>query len=307
MMGTSNAKAGKKPVYMRSSFGDRIFDTVNIIIMIFICIGIAYPLYFVLVASFTDPNIVNQGRVLLYPVQLFLGGYQRILAYPPLWRSYWNTIVYTLAGTAVSIAVTLPCAYALSRRDMAGRRILMFIFTFTMFFSGGIIPLYLVIQKLHIYNTIWAMVLPGAVSVYNLIVCRTYFDSNIPRELLEASRLDGCTDFGFFFRIVLPLSSTIIAVMILFYATGIWNQFMNALMFLADQKNMPLQVIMRNLILINQANMITTDASEIIMRQKLAEQLKYAVIVVSAFPLLLAYPFLQKYFAKGVMIGSVKG
>lgn len=300
-------QAVPSPHLMKETFADRVFDVFNCLFMVFVCICIAYPLYFVLVASFTDPNVVNQGRILLYPVKPFLGGYDRIFHFPPLWRGYWNTLVYTLTGTAISIGVTVPAAYALSRRDMAGRRFLMFLFTFTMFFSGGIIPLYLVIQKLRIYNTIWAMALPGAVSVYNLIVCRTYFDTSIPRELLEAARIDGCTDFGFFFRIVLPVSSTIIAVMILFYATAIWNQFMNALMFLADQKNMPIQVIMRNLILVNQATAMTANASEVIMRQKLAEQLKYAVIVVSAGPLLLAYPFLQKYFAKGVMIGSVKG
>ncbi|MDR1970638.1 MAG: carbohydrate ABC transporter permease [Treponema sp.] len=293
--------------FSRQSFSDRAFDAVNWTIMILICVSVAYPLWFVLVASFTDPNVVNQGRILLYPVKLFLGGYERIFRYPPLWKGYLNTLIYTAAGSAVSIAVTVPAAYSLSRRDMAGRRIIMFLFTFTMFFSGGIIPLYLIIQKIHIYNTLWAMVLPGAVSVYNLIVCRSFFDTSIPQELLEASRLDGCTDFGFFFKIALPLSSTIIAVMVLFYATGIWNAFMNALMFMADQGKMPLQVIMRNLILINQANMITTDASEMIMRQKLAEQLKYGVIVVSALPLLLAYPFLQKYFVRGVMIGAVKG
>lgn len=290
-----------------SHFADRIFDATNAVLMVFVCISVIYPLYFVVVASFTDPNVVNQGRVLLWPVNLFMGGYERILAYPPLWKGYFNTIVYTVLGTGVSLGITVPCAYSLSRRDMAFRRPLMFLFTFTMFFSGGIIPLYIIIQKIHIYNTIWAMALPGAVSVYNLIVCRSFFESTIPQELLEAARIDGCTDFGFFFKIALPLSSTILAVMVLFYATAMWNQFMNALMFLADQDKMPLQVIMRNLILINQANTMTADASEVIMRQKLAEQLKYAVIVVSALPMLLAYPFLQKYFTKGVMIGAVKG
>jgi putative aldouronate transport system permease protein len=300
-----NARA--KGSFGKQSLPDRVFDVVNWVIMILVCVSIAYPLWFVLVASFTDPNVVNQGRILIYPVKLFLGGYERIFRYPPLWKGYLNTLIYTVAGSVVSIAVTVPAAYALSRRDMKGRRIIMFLFTFTMFFSGGIIPLYLIIQKIRIYNTIWAIVLPGAVSVYNLIVCRSFFDTSIPLELLEASRLDGCTDFGFFFRIALPLSSTIIAVMVLFYATGIWNSFMNALMFMASQDKMPLQVIMRNLILINQATMITADASEMIMRQKLAEQLKYAVIVVSALPLLLTYPFLQKYFVRGVMIGAVKG
>lgn len=294
-------------ILVKSSISDRVFDIFNIIIMILVCICIAYPLYFVVVASFTDPVIVNSGKILLYPEKLFMGGYERILRYTPLWRGYINTLQYTVVGTIVSIIFTLPCAYALSRDDMAGRRPLMFLFTFTMFFSGGIIPLYLVIQKIHIYNTIWAMVLPSAVSVYNLIVCRTFFESTLPKELLEASHLDGCTDYGFFFRVALPLSSTIIAVMVLFYATAMWNQFMNALMFLGDANKMPLQVILRNLILINQASAMTTDASEMIMRQKLAEQLKYGVIVVSALPLLICYPFLQKYFAKGVMVGAVKG
>lgn len=293
--------------HLKQSAGDRIFNAVNFVIMLVLCICIAYPLWFVLVASFTDPDVVNQGRLLLFPEKPFLGGYERIFHYRPLWISYLNTIIYTVVGTLVSLVATIPCAYSLSRKDMAGRRWLMFLFTFSMFFNGGIIPMYLVVQNLHIYNTIWAMVLPSAVSVYNLIVCRSFFDSSIPQELLEAAKLDGCTDFGFFFKIVLPLSSTVIAVMVLFYGTVQWNQFMNALMYMEDQSKMPLQVILRNLILINQASNMTTDASEVIMRQKLAEQLKYAVIVVSAAPLLIMYPFVQKYFAKGVMIGAVKG
>lgn len=167
--------------------------------------------------------------------------------------------------------------------------------------------MYLVINKLGIYNSIFAMILPGAVSAYNLIVCRSFYDSSIPDELVEASRLDGCTDFNIFFQIVIPVSSTIIAVMVLFYATSIWNSFMNALMFMGDQSKMPLQVILRNLILSNQASSVLSGGTEMIERQKLAEQLKYGVIVVSALPLLVLYPFVQKYFAKGVMIGAVKG
>ncbi|MFV0400216.1 MAG: carbohydrate ABC transporter permease [Oscillospiraceae bacterium] len=307
MTSTKKKDALHGPSHLKPTLSDRIFDIFNFFIMLIVCICIAYPLWFVLVASFTDPDVVNQGKLLILPFDPFIGGYERILAYTPLWKSYWNTIVYTVVGTLVSLATTIPCAYSLSRTDMVGRRPMMFLFTFTMFFSGGIIPLYLVIQNINIYNTIWAMVLPSAVSVYNLIVCRSFFDSSIPAELLEASKLDGCSDFGFFFKIVLPLSSTIIAVMILFYGTAMWNQFMNALMFMQDQDRMPLQVILRNLILINQASNLSSDASEVIMRQKLAEQLKYAVIVVSALPLLVAYPFLQKYFTKGVMIGAVKG
>lgn len=292
---------------IKPTLGDRIFDICNTILMFVVCIVVVYPLYYVLIASFTEPQIVNSGKLLLYPEELFLGGYERIFKYKPIWSGYWNTIKYTVIGTVLSICMTIPAAYTLSRRDLFGRRILMFLFTFTMFFSGGLIPLYLLIQNLNIYNTIWAIALPTAVSVWNLIVCRSFFEGNLPGELLEAARIDGCTDYGFFFKIALPLSSTIIAVMILFYSTAMWNSFMNALMFLGDMEKMPLQVILRNLILVNQASNLTVDASEMIMRQKLAEQLKYGVIVVAALPLLVCYPFLQKYFAKGVMVGAVKG
>ena len=194
-----------------------------------------------------------------------------------------------------------------SKGHMVGRKPIMFLFTFTMFFSGGMIPMYLTVQQLHIYNTTWAMVLPVAVSAYNLIVCRSFFESGIPVELLEAAKIDGCSDFGFFFKIAIPLSKTIIAVMCLFYATAMWNQFFNALMFLQDDSKMPLQVVLRNLVLMNQSNQMGSSASEMVTKQKLAEQLKYCVVVVSAFPLLCVYPFLQKYFAKGVTIGAVKG
>lgn len=291
----------------KKSGGDRVFDVINALVMAAVCIVIAYPLYYVFMASFTDPAIVNSGKLLLYPEHVFTGGYQKIFAYKPIWTGYWNTIKYTITGTLVAVAVTIPCAYALSRKDLAGGRIWNFLFTFTMFFNGGIIPLYLVINKLGIYNSIFAMILPGAVSAYNLIVCRSFYDSSIPDELVEASRLDGCTDFNIFFQIVIPVSSTIIAVMVLFYATSIWNSFMNALMFMGDQSKMPLQVILRNLILSNQASSVLSGGTEMIERQKLAEQLKYGVIVVSALPLLVLYPFVQKYFAKGVMIGAVKG
>lgn len=183
----------------------------------------------------------------------------------------------------MAIAVTVPCAYSLSRKDLAGRRVLNFLFTFTMFFNGGIIPLYLVINKLGIYNTIFAMILPTAVSVYNLIVCRSFFDSTISDELVEAAKLDGASDFRIFFRIVIPISKTIIAVMILFYATSLWNSFMNALMFMGEQNKMPLQVILRNIVLSNQASSVLSSGADMIERQKLAEQLKYGVIVVSRF------------------------
>lgn len=296
-----------KKKHMKISTGDRAFTIVNTIIMIIVCIIIVYPLYYVVLASFTDPVVVNSGKLLLYPEAPYLEGYKKTLSYRPIWTGYANTIKYTVVGTLISLVCTIPAGYALSRKDMAGHRILMFLFTFTMFFSGGIIPLYLTINQLNIYNTIWAMVLPVAVSAYNLIVCRSFFESGIPIELLEAAKLDGCSDFGFFFKIAIPLSKTIIAVMTLFYATAMWNQFFNALMFLGDENKMPLQVILRNLVLMNQAGNIGSSAAELVTKQKLAEQLKYCVVVVSSFPLLAIYPFLQKYFVQGVTIGAVKG
>ncbi|MDR1540809.1 MAG: carbohydrate ABC transporter permease [Clostridiales bacterium] len=292
---------------MKLSAADLAFNAINVIIMAFVCIIIIYPLYYVLLASVTDPVIVNSGKPLLWIERLYLNGFAETLSYNPLWTAYGNTIIYTLSGTAVSLAATIPAAYALSRKDMYGRKPVMFIFTFTMFFSGGIIPLYITIRSLGLYNSIWAMIMPAAVSVYNLIVCRSFFESGLPDELLEAAKIDGCSDFGFFFKIALPLSTTIIAVMCLFYATAMWNQFFNALMYLQDDNKMPLQVALRNLVLMNQANQMGSSGDAMITKQKLAEQLKYCVVVVSAAPLLAAYPFLQKYFAKGVTLGAVKG
>lgn len=298
-------KKNTRPI--KQSAGDRVFDIVNAIIMTLITIVIVYPLYYVLLASITDPTVVNTGKLLLYPEAPYIDGYKRAFSYAPLWTGYKNTLIYTFVGTIISLICTIPAGYALSRMDLPGRRVIMFLFTFTMFFNGGIVPLYLVVQNLHIYDTIWAVALPVAVSVYNLIVCRSFFDTGIPIEMLEAAKIDGCNDFVFFFRVVIPLSSTIIAVMCLFYATALWNQFFNPLMFLSGQDKMPLQVVLRNLVLSNQVNSITSNAQEIAMRQRLAEQLKYCTVVLAAAPLLIVYPFLQKYFAKGVMVGAVKG
>lgn len=297
----------KRKTHTLEDRSSRIFDVVVIVFLVILSALVIYPLWYVLIASFTDPAVVNTGRFLLYPVRPSLNGYEKILQYPPLWTAYGNTILYTVVGTVVAVAITIPAAYALSRYDLFGRRPLMMLFSFTMFFSGGIIPLFLQIQKLGIYDTIWAVVLPTAVSVWNLIVCRSFFESNIPLELLEASRIDGTNDFGFFFRIVIPLSPTIITVMILFYGTALWNSFMNPLMFLQSIDKMPLQVVLRNLVMSAQVSSMIGDAAEAAEMQKMAEQLKYGIITVSALPLLLLYPFLQEYFVKGVSVGAVKG
>lgn len=292
---------------IKYSTADKIFVLINGLVMSVIGLLILYPLYYVLVASFTDPDIVNTGKFLLYPEKLYLEGYIRIFQIPSIWKGYENTLLYTAVGTLVSLLLTVPAAYVLSRKDLGGRKIIMFFIVFTMFFQGGIIPLFLVVRNLQIYNTIWAIVLPYAVSVWNLIICRAFFQNSIPGELFDASRIDGTKDFGFFFRIVLPLSKTIIAVMALFYATALWNSYFPALMFLRDADKMPLQVILRDLIIINQVSQVAGDVEEMERRARLAEQLKYGIILVSCLPMLCFYPFMQKYFIKGVMIGSVKG
>ena len=293
-------------VGVKESVGDHIFNILNTILMILISVVIVYPLWYVILALITDPAIVNSGKFLLLPQGFYVAGYQEAFDYPQIWAGYKNSIIYTVVGVIVALVATIPGAYALSRRDMAGRKGIMFLFTFTMFFNGGMIPLFLTVQNVKIYNTMWAIVLPIGVSVYNLIVCRSFFEANLPIELLEASKLDGCSDFGFFFKIAIPLSSTIIAVMVLFYATGLWNIYFNAIMFLRDEDKMPLQVVLRNLILSNQL-MQGASGAELVEKQKLVDQLKYVIVTLAAFPLVIVYPFVQKYFAKGVMVGAVKG
>ena len=297
----------KKKCKVQASMSDKIFDFLNIALMLVIMVIILYPLYFVVMASFTEPRIVNTGKLILIPSEIYTGGYQSTFRNDPLWTGYLNSILYTLVGTLISIAVTVSSAYALSRKDMFGQSTLMLLFSFTMFFSGGLIPNYILMKNLNIYNTFWVMVLPGSINVMNLIVCRTFFQTTIPKELWEAASIDGCNDLVFFFKVVLPLSSTIIAVLALFYGSAKWNSYFDALIYLIDSKKMPLQMVLRNLLLIGQSTDMVGDAESMAERQRQAEQLKYCIIVVSAAPLLCLYPFLQKYFAKGVMIGSLKG
>ncbi len=292
---------------IRATHADKVFDKLNMALMGIIGLLIVYPLYYVFVASFTDPNVVSTGTLLLYPKELYLEGYDYILNYKMIWTGYGNTILYSLVGVALFLILTIPTAYVLSRKDLFGAKKLSFFFIFTMFFRGGMIPLYLVIKNLGIYDTIWGMTLPSAILIWDLLVCRAFFSQSIPQELLEAAQIDGCSDIRFFFSIVLPLSPTIISVMTLYHATFMWNNFFDALMFLSKIDNMPLQVVLRNLVLIGQVSNISTNAEELATRAKLAEQMKYGMIVVSVIPLLCVYPFLQKHFAKGIMVGAIKG
>lgn len=294
--------------HLRLSRGDKTFHTVNSIVMVLICVIIIYPLYYIVIASISDPTSIAGGNLLLYPPKLYFEGYQTAFSYEPLITGYRNSIIYTVLGTLINLVLTIPGAYALSRKDMVGRNQLMFLFTFTMFFGGGMIPTYMLLKNLGMMNTIWVMIIPGGVSVYNLIVVRTFFQNNLSDELLEASRIDGCSDFRFFFRIALPLSTTIIAVMVVFYAVGHWNSYFNAIMYLNDRSKMPLQAVLRDLLILNT---ITTDMrvnpAEAAEKMKRADQLKYCVIILASLPFMVLYPFVQRFFTQGVMIGSIKG
>ncbi len=294
--------------FKRQGRGDKIFDITNLIILLLILLAVLYPLYFIIIASFSDPDAVAAGKVWLFPVGFNIDGYKEIFKNKDLWMGYANSIKYTVIGTTVNIAFTVPAAYALSRKELVGRKFFMTMITFTMFFGGGLIPTYLLVSKLGIYNTMWALILPGAVSVYNLIVTRTYFVQNIPEELFEAGQIDGCTYFSFFTKVIIPVSKPIIAVMVLMYAVGHWNSYFNALIYLKDRTLYPLQVILRELLIQQEAAAgMVGDAISAAEQQRIADMLKYGIIIVSSLPVLCIYPFVQKYFVKGMMIGSVKG
>ncbi|MGG1677370.1 carbohydrate ABC transporter permease [Neobacillus sp. NRS-1170] len=287
---------------------DKIFDVVNTIFLTLICLAVLYPLYFVVIASISNPDMVYNGEVWFFPKDITFEGYKRIFSDPKIWIGYKNTVVYTFIGTVVQVSLTLMAAYALSRKDFYGRTFFMMMILFTMFFNGGLIPTYLVVKQLGMLNTIWAMILPKAVAVWNLIVARSFFEENIPNELLEAGKIDGCSNTKFFLKVVLPLSKPIIAVMVLFYAVGQWNSYFDALIYLNDESLYPLQLILRNILTQNQLSVkMLSDLDNLAAQQQVGEIIKYGIIIVGALPLLIVYPFVQKYFVKGVLIGGVKG
>ena len=295
---------------IQSSRSDKIFHTIITLLLILIFVIVAFPLMYTVAASFSSSRAVVSGQVFLWPVEPTLLGYQRVFENPNIMNGYRNSIIYTTSGTLVSLFLTLTCAYALSRADFSLRKIIMGIFIFTMMFSGGLIPLYLLVSGLGMLNTRLAMILPSALSVFNLIVTRTFFENTIPQELLDASRVDGCSDIRFFILIALPLSGAIIAVMGLFYAVGIWNSFFNALIFLHSSRLFPLQIILRQILVQNRVDVTMiapSHAEDIVARQSLFELLKYSLIVVASVPMMVLYPFVQKYFIKGMMIGAIKG
>ena len=285
-----------------------MFYTISGIFLALLLLLVAYPLIYVLSASFSSGNAVSAGRVVLWPVDFSLEGYKAVFNKSDIWPAYLNTILYTVVGTFINVAMVMIAAYPLSRSDLKGRNVVMVLFTFTMFFGGGMIPFYILLTQLHMIDTFWVMVVPGALSVYNMIIARTFIQSSIPGELFEAASIDGCSDTRYFFEILLPLSKAIIAVLALFSAVGHWNSYFNAMMYLNTRSKMPLQIVLREILIMNQNDYSTVGDPELILKMgNLGDVLKYALIVVSTVPILCVYPFVQKYFVKGVMIGSIKG
>lgn len=300
-------KTRRKHHPIRDTLGDRLFYAVCYLITALFMLAVLYPLVYILSASFSSADAITSGRMWLYPVDFSLVGYRYILKYDAIWLGYRNTLFYTFAGTLINVAMTMTCAYGLSRRGMRGRRFFTMLFTFTMIFSGGMIPNYLLMKNLKILNTVWCMLLPGAISAYNLIVAKTFIENSIPGDLLEAARIDGCSDVRFFFSIVLPLSKAILAVLLLMYAAAHWNAYFNAFLYLTDKKLYPLQIFLRQILVQSNMSADMLDPEAMAQMQTLQQILKYAVIVVSTAPMLCLYPFVQKYFRQGVMIGSIKG
>lgn len=303
----SKTKSAARSRRMAQPIEDKVFDCVVNLMVILAAVVTLYPLYFVLLASISSPSALISGQSLLIPADVGFASYKYIFADVRIWRGYGNTILYTFFNTILGTVITVTAGYALSRKDLVGRNVFMKLMVFTMYFQGGLVPTYIVVKNLHLVNTRAIMMILGSFTVFNLIIVRTFFLSKIPDELLEAAQLDGCGNGRFFCSIVLPLSKEIVAVIVLYIAVASWNSFFNALIYLSSQKLYPLQLILREVLLGGQTIQSDVDAADIAEMQRLAATIKYAVMVISTLPILVLYPFVQKYFVKGVMVGSVKG
>lgn len=291
---------------------DIIYDAVIFVILSLLFIVVAYPLWFVIISSVSSPEAVAGGKVIFWPIELNLDGYKEVFKNDMVVRSFLNSIVYTVCGTLLNLVVTLPTAYALSRDKFSGKKAVTIFYMITMFVSGGMVPTYLVVKNMHMLDSMWALIVPGALSVYNMIVARTFFKTNISPELYEAAAMDGCGHTKFFFRVALPLSGAIIAILVLYYGVAHWNAYFSSLLYMKTEEKYPLQLVLRSILVKNQDQLsqaVTTAAAQAAMREKerLLELMKYSLIIVSSIPVLIMYPFVQKHFVKGVMIGSVKG
>ena len=282
---------------------DKLVTSIIYVLLVLLVIVCAYPVYFVLIASISNANVVNSGKLLLFPEGFHLQGYTYVIGDSRLLRGYANTIFYTVCGTLAGLAITIPAGYVLSRKDLVGNAIIMKLLVFTMYFSGGLVPTFLVVKALNLVNTRSIVIILGSVSVYNIILIRSFCKSNIPDEMLEAAQIDGCNNTQFFFQMVLPLSKAIIAVLALWYGVAHWNAYFNAFLYLRESDKYPLQIFLKE-ILVQSERMGGADMVE---QSTIYETLKYSVIVISTAPLFCVYPFVQKYFQEGVMVGGVKG
>ena len=302
---------------IKKTRADRVFDAVNIVLMVLLMLIVLYPLYFVIIASVSEPMHVSKGSVTVWPVGFTWDSYKYVFQDSSIWTGYRNTIVYVILGTLRQLVMLLPAAYAMSKRYLPGRRALALLLTIPMYFSGGLVPTYLQVRDLGLLNSFWTMIILGGVGISYLIICRNYFETSIPGEVYESARIDGASEFSSFFRIALPLSKPIIAVIVLYVAVSRWNAFFDAMIYLTNSDYFPLQLILRNILLANQNALSSAvsdmysgnpDAVEAAARQAyIAEGMKYSLIFISCAPLLIAYPFVQKYFVTGTMAGSVKG
>lgn len=289
----------------RESRSDRIFYAVNLAILLLLAAIVVYPLYFIVIASISNADAVLGGRVFLYPVDITLVGYSKIVERTDVWRGYLNTIIYTFLSTLLSLFVTILAGWALSRKTLPFRKFFMVFFIITMFFGGGLIPFYNIVSSLGLLDTIWAIILPSALSAWNLFMTKTFFEVGISESMIEAAEIDGAGQVRTFLSVVLPLSKAIMAVMALYYAVGQWNSYFNAMIFLQDEEMYPLQLVLREILIASETT--TGGSGETILEQyRLANQLKYVSVIVSSLPVIVLYPFVQKYFAQGVMIGSLK-
>ena len=309
MMDKKNTNVNvKRKTRLRHSVSDNIFNGILLVILGFFLILVAYPLIFVVAASFSSGNAVTSGKVLLWPVNFTLTGYEIVFSNAAVWRGYANTVFYTLTGTALNLVLTIMVAYPLSRRTFQGRRFFSILYMIPMFVGGGMIPTYVLMSKLGLVNSRWIMILSGAVSIYNMVLMRTFFKNSIPDELLESAKIDGISDIGYLLKIVIPLSKAIISVIVLYYMVGHWNSYMTPLIYLQDPDKKPLQLILREILNASRVDLTQiTDPAVIEKMAGMADVMKYALIVVSTVPMLILYPFIQKFFTKGVMIGSLKG
>lgn len=299
-------KTNQPGTVIKDTFGDKVFHVITYIVLGLLALIILYPVYFIVIASISDPDAVLAGKVVLYPVDITFSGYEAILGRKDVWQGYLNTIIYTVVTVVLSLVVTIPAGWALSRPTLPGKKFWMVYFIIPMFFGGGLIPFYNVMSKLGLINSPWAVILPAILSVWNLFMTKTFFSSSIPGGLIEAATIDGAGAFQTFIMIVLPLAKAIMAVMALYYAVGQWNSYFNAMIFLQDETMYPLQLVLKEILIATEST-VGGSGETILEQYRMATQLKYVSVIVSSLPVLMLYPFVQKYFAQGVMIGSLKG